>query len=85
MHKAFASEPDMQNVIANIASETEWAAAGLASGTFLALCCDGRTRVLSGLYVNAERDLEEVVGRMEKDRGRKVERDRLYRLKIDEY
>lgn len=75
----------MQSKMASLASEMEWAAAGLASGTFLALCADERTRVLSGLYVNAERDLEEVVARMEKDKGRKVERDRLYRLKIDEY
>jgi NAD(P)-dependent dehydrogenase (short-subunit alcohol dehydrogenase family) len=79
-----ASEP-MQAVLASLASEIEWAAAGLASGTFLALCAEPRAKILSGLYVNAERDMEELIGKMEKDRGRKVEREKLYTLKVDEY
>lgn len=79
-----SSEP-MHAELAGMASEFTWAAAGLASGTFLALCAEPRTKILSGLYINAERSIEELIEKMEKDRGRKVERDRLYTLKVDEY
>jgi NAD(P)-dependent dehydrogenase (short-subunit alcohol dehydrogenase family) len=78
------SEP-MHVALANMASSVNWAAAGLASGTFLTLCAEPRAAILSGLYVNAERDLEELIGKIEKDNGRRVERDRLYVMKVDEY
>lgn len=80
-----AQEMDAHQKLTAMASKVSWAAAGLASGTFLTLCAEPRARVLSGLYVNAERDLEELITRMEKDRGRKVARDRMYVLKVDEY
>jgi NAD(P)-dependent dehydrogenase (short-subunit alcohol dehydrogenase family) len=80
----WAKDPQMQASLAEAATDRQWPAAGLASGTFVALCADPRARILSGLYVNAERDLEEVITRMESDWGRKVERDRLYVLKVDE-
>jgi len=57
----------------------------LASGTFLALCADPRAKILSGMYINAERDLGEVIEKMEADWGEKVREDRLYLLKVDEY
>jgi len=79
----FTKESRFQMELAEKASEFEWASAGLASGTFVALCADPRARVLSGLYVNAERDLEEVIREVEHDRLR-VERERLYVLKVDE-
>lgn len=76
---------EYRDTIADLASTMEWSSAGLASGTFLALCAEPRTKILSGLYVNAERDLEEVIGKMEKDWGETVRRERLYVLKVDEY
>ena len=41
--------------------------AGLAAGTFLALCTDPRMRCLSRKYVNAGADLREVVAICERD------------------
>jgi len=78
-----SKEPKFQMELASKASEMEWCSAGLASGTFVALCADPRARCLSGLYVNAERDLGEVITEVERDRFR-VERERLYVLKVDE-
>ncbi|PVH78625.1 NAD(P)-binding protein [Cadophora sp. DSE1049] len=78
-------EPAFRNRFMDIAKDMEWCSAGLASGTFLALCADPRAKILSGLYVNAERDLGEVIEKMEADWGEKVREDRLYLLKVDEY
>ena len=63
--------------------EERWCAAGLASGTFLALAADTRARCLSGLYVDAERDLGQLIEEAEKEGGR-VAREALYLLKVDE-
>jgi len=78
-------EPEFRSKFVKIAGDMEWSSAGLASGTFLALCADPRAKILSGLYVNAERDLGEVIMKMEADWGEKVREDRLYLLKVDEY
>ncbi|KAE8451875.1 hypothetical protein EG329_002716 [Mollisiaceae sp. DMI_Dod_QoI] len=80
----WARDPEMQATLVDIATKVSWHAVGLASGTFVALCAEPRARILSGLYINAERDLEELITSMESDWGRKVERDRLYVLKVDE-
>ncbi len=80
-----SQEHDFLDMMSGVAKDLEWSAAGLASGTFLALCAEPRTKILSGLYVNAERDLEELIGLMERDWGRKVKRGRLYVMKVDEY
>jgi NAD(P)-dependent dehydrogenase (short-subunit alcohol dehydrogenase family) len=79
-----AEHPEERDTLHQMATQMTWSAAGLASGTFLMLCAEPRAKILSGLYVNAERDLEELIGSMEKDWGRKVKRDRLYVLKVDE-
>ncbi|KAL5319712.1 hypothetical protein ACEPPN_012768 [Leptodophora sp. 'Broadleaf-Isolate-01'] len=78
-------EKEYRDKMTNMASNMEWSSAGLASGTFLALCADPRAKILSGLYVNAERDMEEVIRNMEADWGERVREDRLYLLKVDEY
>lgn len=80
----FSKEPGWQMELATKASEMEWASVGLASGTFVALCAEPRARCLSGLYVNAERDLGEMIAEVEHDRLR-VEKDRMYTLKVDEF
>ena len=69
--------------LTNSAREVEWDAAGLAAGTFVALCADPRSRILSGMFINSERDLGEMIAAVERDPGR-VERERLYTLKVDE-
>ncbi|KAL2068219.1 hypothetical protein VTL71DRAFT_16317 [Oculimacula yallundae] len=78
-------EPELRDKILAISRDMEWAASGLASGTFLALCADPRAKILSGLYVNAERDLEEVITNVEADWGQGVRENRKYILKVDEY
>jgi NAD(P)-dependent dehydrogenase (short-subunit alcohol dehydrogenase family) len=79
----FEKEPRMRTELTGRVGEMDWAAAGLASGTFVALCADPRAKCLSGLYINAERDLGEVIGEVERDRQR-IERERFYVLKVDE-
>jgi NAD(P)-dependent dehydrogenase (short-subunit alcohol dehydrogenase family) len=79
----FAREPSFLSELTSIASGLDWAAAGLASGTFVALCAEPKAGMLSGLYVDAETDLGELLTEMEKDPGR-VKRERLYVLKVDE-
>ena len=79
----FAREQSFQSELTSIASGMDWAAAGLASGTFVALCAEPKAMMLSGLYVEAERDLGELLAEMEKDPER-VKRERLYVLKVDE-
>jgi hypothetical protein len=64
--------------------EIEWDATGLASGTFVALCADPRAKILSGMFVNSERDLGEMIRAVEQDPSR-VQRERLYALKVDEF
>jgi NAD(P)-dependent dehydrogenase (short-subunit alcohol dehydrogenase family) len=80
----FASEPRMRTDLVSRACEIEWDAAGLASGTFVALCADPRAKILSGMFINSERDLGEMIAAVETDPGR-VERERLYTLKVDEF
>jgi NADP-dependent 3-hydroxy acid dehydrogenase YdfG len=86
-NRHFALEPRMQAEMTSQlagAMEDGWCGAGLASGTFLALAADPRARVLSGLYVDAERDLGELIEEVEKGEGSRVVRDNMYMLKVDE-
>lgn len=77
--------PELQAHLVGVASTVEWTAAGLAAGTFLMLCAEPRATLLSGLYVNAERDIGELLTEMETLMGRRrVEREKLYQLKVDE-
>lgn len=85
----FAAEPRMQAEMTNhlagiVEGEGGWSAAGLASGTFVALCAEPRARCLSGLFVNASRDIEEVIQEIEKGEGNMVETRKLYMLRLDE-
>lgn len=59
----------------------KWQTLELAANTFLALCANERCKKLTGRYIDAEQDLEKVVEAAESGR---VERERLYWLKIDE-
>lgn len=80
----FAAEPRMRTEVMDEVKHVQWDAAGLATGTFVALAADERARVLSGKYVNAGTDLGEVIDLAEREQER-VERDRLYVLKVDEF
>lgn len=66
------------------AMEDGWCGAGLASGTFVALAADERARVLSGLYVDAERDLGELIEEVEKGMESRLVKGNMYKLKVDE-
>lgn len=59
----------------------KWQTQELAANTFLALCANERCKSLSGRYIDAEQDLEKVVEVAESGR---VEKERLYRIRIDE-
>ncbi|KAN0089118.1 hypothetical protein V8E51_019378 [Hyaloscypha variabilis] len=85
----FEAEPRLEREVTSVLAERVlevggWCGAGLASGTFLALCADPRARCLSGLYVDAERDLGEMIEEIEKGEGNRIETERLYVLKVDE-
>lgn len=56
----------------------------LAANTFVALCAEPRTNVLSGKYIDSQFDLEGVVQEVEKGAGNAVEERKLYRLKLEE-
>jgi len=74
----------MRREMAEQLGAIEWYAVGLASGTFVALAAEERASCLSGLYVNAERDLEEVITEIESGMGMgigRVESERLYVLR----
>lgn len=79
----FTSEPRIRTEVMHALPEVQWDAAGLATGTFVALCADERARVLSGKYVDAAVDLGEVLAMAEHDPER-IERDQLYILKLDQ-
>lgn len=80
----FSREPRIRTEIMHALPEMQWDAAGLATGTFVALCADERARVLSGKYVNACADLGEVISLAEQNPER-IEKEQLYVLKIDEF
>jgi NAD(P)-dependent dehydrogenase (short-subunit alcohol dehydrogenase family) len=83
----FALEPRIQEektgFVADISAD-QWCSNGLSSGTFLALAADPRARVLSGLYVDAERDMGDLIEEVEKGEGSRVAGEKLYVLKVDE-
>jgi NAD(P)-dependent dehydrogenase (short-subunit alcohol dehydrogenase family) len=64
--------------------EDRWCGAGLASGTFLALAADPKAKVLSGLYLDAERDLGELIEEVEKGDASRVVKEALHVLKVNE-
>jgi short-subunit dehydrogenase len=83
----FALEPRMQSEITSRIEEAmqdRWCGAGLANGTFVCLAAEPRARCLSGLYLDAERDLGELIEEVEKGSEGRVEREALYVLKVDE-
>jgi NAD(P)-dependent dehydrogenase (short-subunit alcohol dehydrogenase family) len=80
----YVSEPRMKTEVMDVIPLIQWDAVGLATGTFVALCADERARVLSGKYVNAGSDLGEVIELAERD-WKRIERERLYVLKVDEF
>ncbi|KAH8821730.1 hypothetical protein F5884DRAFT_100790 [Xylogone sp. PMI_703] len=81
----FAFEPRMKEELTAKMADVEWSSAGLATGTFVALACDPRLAILSGLWINAERDLGVVLSEVER-RGREaIDKEKLYVLKIEEF
>jgi hypothetical protein len=50
----------------------------LASSTSLALAADPRAKAFSGLYVDAERDLGELIEEAEKGKAGRVKKEKLY-------
>lgn len=83
----FALEPRIQSEMTSQIETTMqdgWCGAGLASGTFVCLAADPRARCLSGLYVDAERDLGELIEEVEKGPEGRVQKEVLYVLKVGE-
>lgn len=61
--------------------EVKWQTTELAANTLVALCAEPRCKALSGRYIDAEQDLEKVLEAAESGR---VEKERLYWMKVDE-
>ncbi|RFU33925.1 hypothetical protein B7463_g2440, partial [Scytalidium lignicola] len=81
----FAFEPRMMEELTSKMGEVEWCSSGLATGTFVALAADPRLAILSGLWINAERDLGVLVSEVER-RGREaIDKEKLYVLKVEEF
>jgi len=80
----FAKEPRMRAELTERIGTLEWSATGLAAGTFVALSADERCKCLSGKYINAENDLGEVITEAELGPMGRIDRERLYILKVDE-
>lgn len=81
----FRQEPRIEEELTSQMSrltERGWASVGVATGTFVALCAERRAAVLSGLYIDAERDMEQIINEIEN--GNRTGRERLYTLKVDE-
>jgi NAD(P)-dependent dehydrogenase (short-subunit alcohol dehydrogenase family) len=78
-------EADFAAIIADrLGKQPQWCGAGLSSGTFLALAADPRTRCLSGMYINAETDLGEVVADAELGLESRTVKERLYKVNLAE-
>ncbi|KAL8669614.1 MAG: hypothetical protein Q9168_005799 [Polycauliona sp. 1 TL-2023] len=55
----------------------------LAADTFVALAAEGNARFMSGRYVDATQDLGQVLAEARKGPEGRIEREGLYRLKVD--
>lgn len=76
-------EPDMQQALQAF-GDLKYQTPQLPADTFVALFADERCKALSGKYIDAEQDLGTVLDEIEKQDGGRVEKDRLYQLKVDE-
>jgi NAD(P)-dependent dehydrogenase (short-subunit alcohol dehydrogenase family) len=86
-NRHFTLEPRLQSEMlepVRTIEPNDWCSARLASGTFLALSADPRATVLSGLYLDAERDLGELIEEAEKGDESKIRKDGLYVVKVEE-
>lgn len=61
--------------------EVTWQTTELAANTMVALCVDERCKLLNGRYIDAEQDLEKI---LEAAESGKMEKERLYWIKVDE-
>lgn len=58
--------------------------ARLMGDVCVALCADSRFEVLNGRYIDCEQHLDVVLAEAEKEGGGRLEKDNLYRIKVDE-
>ncbi|KAL9110555.1 MAG: hypothetical protein Q9227_004913 [Pyrenula ochraceoflavens] len=83
--KALETEPKMAEVFGSWPGEFGFQKPELAAGTFVCLAADERCRkTLSGLYIDSQFDLEQMVKESEKEGRGKIGAKNLYRLKLEE-
>ena len=75
--------PKMQEIMGNF-QNLEFQTPQLSANTIVTLCADEDARLLSGKYIDSQHDLGEVIEEAKKGKGNRIERERLYRLKLDE-
>lgn len=56
----------------------------LPANTCVALCVEENAKVMRGKYVDSQYDLGEVLEEAKKGEGERIERERLYWLKLEE-
>lgn len=76
-------EPEMQRMMQAF-GDLKYQTPELPANTMVALVAEERCRVLDGRYIDAEQNLEMVLQEAEKPDGGRVQKERLYRLKVDE-
>lgn len=81
--ESIAEEPEAGKLMQEF-REMKYQTPELMADTAVVLCAMERCGVLSGRYVDCEQRLDEVLKEAEKEGGGRVERERLYKLKIDE-
>jgi NAD(P)-dependent dehydrogenase (short-subunit alcohol dehydrogenase family) len=75
--------PRMQEMMGQF-REMEYQTPELSANTFVALCADEEARLLTGLYVDSQFDLGEVIEEAKKGKEGWIVKEKLYRLKLDE-
>ncbi|KAL8965320.1 MAG: hypothetical protein Q9183_003915 [Haloplaca sp. 2 TL-2023] len=75
--------PKMQQVFQSF-QETEKQTVHLPANTCVALCVEEDAKCMHGRYIDSQQDLEEVLKEAKKGKEGRIEKERLYWLKLDE-
>jgi NAD(P)-dependent dehydrogenase (short-subunit alcohol dehydrogenase family) len=81
--EAMGKNPRMQEFMEKF-QEMEYQTPELSANTFVALSADEDARFLSGMYVDLQFDLGEVIEEAKKGEGSRIVKEKLYHLKLDE-
>lgn len=80
--KSMQEEPAAQQLFEEF-QNIKYQSPDLMANAAVALCADERFKVMNGRLIDCEQPLDKVLEEAEKERGGKVEKENLYRLKLD--